>query len=159
MSADLRYCATLVQCFEQFSNWPMIGEDGRLQLVKHLAATARDDDEAHAAIQALLSDPARASSPSTNRVPTMGELTQWLVSQRQDQYDTPPPASGKGGCGRVFDGWTYDDDNGRHQSACEGGWVRRTIYKQRGNMVNEDGSPLRQPYQFAGKCKCVGGWL
>jgi hypothetical protein len=159
MPADLRYCATLVQCFEQFSNWPMIGDDGRRRLVEHLASQARDDHEAHAAIQDLLADPARASSPATNKVPTMGELSQWLASQRQDQYDTPPPISSKGGCGKVFEGWFYDDHEGRHPSHCAGGWVRRTVWREVRGMVGEQGERLMQPYEYSGRCKCKGGWL
>lgn len=159
MPADMRYCATLVECFEQYPNWPMLGDETRRQLVEHLAKTARDDHEAHAAIQDLLADPARASSPATNKVPTMGELTQWLMSQRDDQYDTPPPASRKGGCGREWPNWRYEDENGRHVSKCENGWVRRTIWREIGHMVNEDGTKAMQPYHFAGRCKCDGGWL
>ena len=160
MAADLRYCATLVQCFEQFSNWPMIGDDGRKKLVEHLAATARDDHEAHAAVIAILQDQARASSPATNKVPTMGELSTWIMAQRDDQYDTPPPASSKGGCGKVFDGWTYHDEFGFHPSQCQGGWVRRTIWREVRGMVNEDGTKAMQPYHFSGRCKCQdGGWV
>lgn len=159
MPASERYCATLVQTFDQFSNWGMISEETKRKLVEHIAATARDDHEAHAAITDLLNDAARAASPQTNRVPTIGELTQWIVSQRTDQYDTPAPASRKGGCGKVFDGWYYEDENGRHPSHCAGGWVRRTIWREIRGMVNEDGTKAMQPYHFSGRCKCEGGWL
>lgn len=159
MPANERYCATLVQSFDQFPNWGMISEETKRRMVAHLAATARDDHEAHAAITDLLTDTARASSASTNRVPTIGELTQWITAQRGDQYDTPPPANRKGGCGREFPHWHYDDENGRHVSRCEGGWVRRTIWREIGHMVNEDGTKAMQPYHFAGRCKCDGGWL
>ncbi len=142
MPANERYCAQLVQCFDQFANWSYISDETKAQLVRFLATNARDDHEAHAAIQDLLGDTARASSTATNRVPTTGELKVWLEAQRPPEapqsYAEMVGDDGvpNGGCGRCRDGWIFQ--------------TKRVISK---------GSSVPQEYEFAGRCRCVGGWL
>lgn len=151
--------ARLVNRLDCLPFFSALTESGYRELYLAVAQEARSEMEADAAITALLSDAGRASNVDTNRVPSPGELRLWIRAQRDDQYDTPPPASRKGGCGREWPNWRYEDENGRHVSKCENGWVRRTIWREIGHMVNEDGTKAMQPYHFAGRCKCDGGWL
>lgn len=151
--------ARLVNRLDCLPFFSALTESGYRELYLAVAQEARSEMEADAAITALLSDAGRASNVDTNRVPSPGELRLWIRAQRDDQYDTPPPASSKGGCGREWPNWRYEDENGRHVSKCENGWVRRTIWREIGHMVNEDGTKAMQPYHFAGRCKCDGGWL
>lgn len=143
MPANERYCARLIQCFDQFPNWGMISDETKAGLVRFLAAKARDDHEAHAAIQDLLADTERASSTATNRVPTTGELQVWLEAVRQ-----PEPA-------KSYREMGVDDDGVPNYTCgrCRDGWIFRT------KTVISKGSPLPQVYEFAGYCKCKGGWL
>jgi hypothetical protein len=62
------------------------------ELVSALS-TARNEAEAKAAITALITDQARASSPISNRVPSPGEILAWLESERDNatRYWEPPP--------------------------------------------------------------------
>lgn len=151
--------ARLVNRLDCLPFFSALTESGYRELYLAVAQEARSEMEADAAITALLSDAGRASNVDTNRVPSPGELRLWIRAQRDDQYDTPPPASSKGGCGREWPNWRYEDENGRHVSKCENGWVRRTIWREIGHMVNEDGTKAMQPYHFSGRCKCDGGWL
>lgn len=151
--------ARLVNRLDCLPFFSALTESGYRELYSAVAQEARSEMEADAAITALLSDAGRASNVDTNRVPSPGELRLWIRAQRDDQYDTPPPASSKGGCGREWPNWRYEDENGRHVSKCENGWVRRTIWREIGHMVNEDGTKAMQPYHFSGRCKCDGGWL
>ena len=142
MPANERYCAQLVQCFDQFANWSYISDETKAQLVRFLATNARDDHEAHAAIQDLLGDTARASSTATNRVPTTGELKVWLEAQR-------PPEAPKAYAEMAGDDGVPNSGCGR----CRDGWIFQT------KRVISKGSSVPQEYEFAGRCKCVGGWL
>jgi hypothetical protein len=162
MPANERYCAQLIQCFDQFANWSYISDETKAQLVRFLAVNARDDHEAHAAIQDLLGDTARASSTATNRVPTTGELKVWLESQRNGEAYQQAETTSKGGCGKVFEAWRYIDGDGHwQQSRCENGVVRRTVLKRVQGRLDEDGKELQQAYDYSGFCKChpQGGWL
>jgi hypothetical protein len=131
MPANERYCLQLVQCFDQFSNWGYISEETKGSLVQFLAREAKDDHEAHAAVQDLLADPARASSSATNKVPTIGELQLWLHAQRP-QHESQAPITSRRGCGN-----------------CENGWIFREAWKSVGGQ--------RMLYSFAGKCPCREG--
>lgn len=128
MPANERYCAQLVNSFDQFSNWSFISVETKRSLVEFLAREARDDHEAHAAVCDLLGDVSRASSSATNKVPTTGELKLWLEAQRP-QHDTPAPIASRKGCGN-----------------CEGGW----IFCEKWATVNGQ----RQKYSYAGLCAC-----
>lgn len=151
--------ARLVNRLDCLPFFSALTESGYRELYVAVAQEARSDMEAESAITALLSDVGRAANVDTNRVPSPGELRLWIRAQRDDQYDTPAPISSKRGCGKVFDGWHYEDEDGRHPSHCAGGWVRCTIWREIRGMVNEDGSKAMQPYHFSGRCKCEGGWL
>ncbi len=151
--------ARLVNRLDCLPFFSALTESGYRELYAAVAQEARSEMEADSAITALLSDAGQASNVDTNRVPSPGELRLWIRAQREDQYDTPAPASSRRGCGRAFPNWHYEDDDGRHVSKCEGGWVRRTIWRQIGRLVNEDGTNAMQPYHFSGRCKCEGGWL
>lgn len=130
MPANERYCAQLVQSFDQYSNWGFISQETKISLIKFLADYARDDHEAHAAIVDLMGDTARAGSPATNKVPTVGELKLWIEAQRP-QHESPPPITSRRGCGQ-----------------CENGWIFRTAWR----TVNGQ----RREYSFAGPCACGG---
>ena len=132
-------------------------EAGYKELYSALAQEARSEMEAEEAVTALLSDAGRAGNVETNRVPSPGEIRLWVRAQRQDQYDTPPPASGRSGCGKVFEKWEHPDGG---KARCEHGWVRRRIWKEIRGMVDEHGGRAMQPYDFSGRCKCQdGGWV
>lgn len=143
-----------LDCLPFFSQ---LTETGYKELYTALAQEASSVGEATSAITALLSDAGRAANAQTNRVPSPGEVRLWVRAQRDDQYDTPPPAASRSGCGRVFAGWETAEGQ---PSQCENGWVRRRIWKEIRGMVNEDGTPAMQPYDYSGRCKCQdGGWV
>ena len=149
--------AAIINRLDGLPYFAALTEAGYRELYTALAQESRSEEEAHSAITALLSDAARASSAETNRVPSPGEVRLWVRSQRPDQYDSPPPASGKRGCGRVIDKWRHPDGG---PARCEGGWIHKREWREIRGMVNEDGTRAMQPYDFAGRCKCQdGGWV
>ncbi len=81
-----------------------------------------------------------------------------------------------GCCGRMVPGWTYlghdpkapvtlDEAQLRVEitkylmpSQCVRGWIHRTIWLPVvPARIYEDGTPVKQPYHFSGKCKCQPG--
>lgn len=141
MPASERYCAQLVQFFDQFPNWNFISDETKRQMVEFISRVARDDHEAHAAIQDLM------ENQTTGKVPTLSELRHWIEIQREG-VSYQPPAREKPGCG-------YQNASAAHPDGgptrCEDGWifvVKRVIVK--GRTEAED-------YTYAGKCpRCHG---
>lgn len=144
MPASERYCAQLVQFFDQFPNWGFISDETKRQMVEFISRTARDDHEAHAAIEDLM------QNQTTGKVPTISELRHWIEIQREG-VSYQPPAPENRGCG-----WqsAKDVDSEGKPARCKDGWihmVRKAVVK---------GLPTLAEYSYAGKCpRCHGtGW-
>lgn len=136
--------------------------EGWSGLIDALAERAESVEQAAAAIEALLTDTARASNPTTDRMPSKGELLLWIQAQQQPVAERDSGWS----CGRIIDGWQYLDypvegvslSKVWHQSKCERGWIRRTQLVDSG-YVDKHGLTIMQPYEFSARCRCVGGAL
>jgi hypothetical protein len=137
--------------------FPRGDNDAIAELLLSMARNADSEFQAEAAITALLQDSQRASDAQTNRCPSPGEIKLWLDAQRRSdapQYeyvDTP-------GCGRILPQYSHPDGG---PGRCERGWIRHRRWVAVKGLVDADGRPLRQPYDFSGKCKACqpGGWV
>jgi len=110
-----------------------IGQHGYAELVSVLVRTAKDEREAAEAISTLLTDETRSGDREKERVPTPGELRQWVLAQRGPEVEQPAPGDGRH-CDRCR--------NGRPP-----GWVM-TSRLSKGNY-----------YEFWGKCpNCNPNW-
>lgn len=133
MRPSKQFCKSQIERMEGLPYYAAIGPHGFQELVNTLQGSSPCEESAKAAVDAILSDTSRASSPETNRVPSPGELIIWLKSQREDQYDSPSNYSGRH-CPRC--------ENGRPP-----GWITFTV------------TAHGLPYAFAGKCPdCNPGW-
>lgn len=144
MPASERYCAQLVQFFDQFPNWNFISDETKRQMVEFISRVARDDHEAHAAVQDLM------ENQTTGKVPTLSELRHWIEIQREGVSYQPPPSESRG-CG-----WqsAKEVDSDGTPARCKDGWIhisRKAVVK---------GSTALTAYTYAGKCpRCHGaGW-
>lgn len=153
----LREAAQQINRLDGLPYFAALSEAGYKELYTALAQEARSEAEAESAITALLSDAARAGSAETNRVPSPGEVRLWVRAQREDQYDTPAPVDSRKGCGRVIDAWRDPDGE---PARCVNGWIRRREWREIRGIVDEQGAPLYQPYDYSGRCRCQdGGWV
>ena len=127
-------------------------------LIDVLCSHSDDAPHARAAVDILL---ARKSLPTGPQ-----DIADALNEARQGQPVSEAPRA-SGGCGREIPGLTYWDydptsrglEKIHHPARCVGGWVRVTKWVRVQGMVDEHGAQLKQPYHFAGKCKCAGGTL
>lgn len=111
------------------------------ELVDLLRANA--DDEAHAA---------RAISKALlgSAIPRPGDLLDFVDETRLAQVTSYP----SGCCGRFSDKYRLPDGS---PSQCVGGWIRDTRWKEIKGMVDEDGRPMVQMYEYSGRCACQPG--
>lgn len=157
MPANEIYCAQLVQFFDQFPNWSFVSQETKLNMIAFLSRTARDDHEAHAAVQDLM------ENQNTGKVPTISELRQWIEAQRDDEYK-PPQRSGKPACQHCVDGMAFRDGvkfadvvNGNSGGMiscpyCSGhppSGEKPGCGYQNANAMHPDGGPTR----------CEDGWI
>lgn len=141
----LRFCGEQIMRLDGLVGFASMGEAGYRERAKALFDAAGTADIAAAAITALLNDTARASNTETNRLPSAGEIRLWVDAVRPHEekpsYREMAGASADDGarnytCGRCRDGWIFH--------------TKRVILK---------GSVQPQDYEFAGRCRCVGGWV
>ena len=127
MQPSKQFCKRQIERMEGLPYYATIGTHGFTELVNALVDSAASDDIARAAVDAILSDTSRASSPETNRVPSPGELRVWVQAQAPPPLDDQRPA-------RQFCG------------GCESGWVRATesargfVYEGVGRCVCQGGT-------------------
>lgn len=141
MPANERYCAELVQFFDQFPNWGFVSDETKRNMVAFIARTARDDHEAHAAIQDLM------ENQTTGKVPTISELRHWIEIQREG-IPYQPPTREKPGCGAVFAQYQHPDGGA---TRCEDGWIHVT------KRIIPKGRTEPEDFTFSGKCpRCHG---
>jgi hypothetical protein len=102
-----------------------IGPNGFTELVNALQESAADEWKARAAVDAILADTSRASSPETNRVPSPGELRVWVEAQSPTLDEDKPAGVFCGHCdngwvrmNRVYRGMTYGYAG---RCVCQGG--------------------------------------
>ena len=147
MSEELtaEFCGEQILRLDGLIGFASMGQEGYRERAKALFEAAGTRDIAEAAITALLSDTARASNTETNRLPSAGEIRLWVdvvrpkeepVSYREMANEADDDGIPTYTCGRCRDGWIFA--------------TKRVISK---------GSSVPQEYEFAGRCKCVGGWL
>ena len=109
-----------------------IGRPGYAELCSTLARTAQDEREAEAAISALLNDEARSQNREMDKVPSPGELRQWVLSQRAAPVEQQV---------------SYGQHCDRCRNGRPPGWVT--------HMRTHRG----QQYEYAGKCPaCNPQW-
>ena len=149
--SQLPYYATVTS--ETFSAWVTIMANGA-------------DDIPHVvrAVNALLQARALPTSPD--------DISDAVNATRE--HESPAAIYAGGCCGRMFPGWTYvgydprievDLDNPQDNdcakvlipSRCENGRVLRTVWREVKGLIQENGRPYLQPYDFSGKCKCQPG--
>lgn len=96
MKLTNKFCGEQILRLQGLPYYASIGEGGYKSLWTALQNTAESESEAEAAITAILTDTARASSTEMNRVPSPGELIVWIHSHRlaPTRYwvSPPPPA-------------------------------------------------------------------
>ena len=140
----LRFCGEQITRLEGLVGYASMGENGYRERAKALFESAGTRDIAEAAITALLGDTARASNTETNRLPSAGEIRLWVdvvrpkeepVSYREMASESDDDGIPTYTCGRCRDGWIFR--------------TKRVIFK---------GSNVPQEYEYAGYCKCKGGW-
>ncbi len=92
------------------------------------------------------------------------------------EYQQPAELYEGGCCGREIEGKTYlSNDPSTSPTAdqwalrdplpklllpakCVNGWVHWTMWREvKPEIVGEDGWPLKQPYEFSGRCRCQPG--
>ncbi len=128
-------------------------------LIDVLASHADDASHARAGVDLLL---ARKSLPAGPQ-----DIADALNEARHGQPVNEAPRANTSGCGKVLEGrtyWDYDPAQRNtaktlHSSRCEGGHIRVTKWVRVQGMVDENGGEVKQPYDFSGRCKCIGGTL
>lgn len=128
-----------------------------------ISAASRCDDTPHLirAVDSILQGRCLPESPE--------DITDAVNATRI--HEQPAGIYQGGCCGRTIEGWTYlahdphspanDVRKVLSASRCIGGWIQRTIWRAVvPARIDEEGNPVRQPYDFGGRCKCQpGGWI
>ncbi len=128
-------------------------------LVDVLASHADDAAHARAAVDLLL---ARKSLPAGPQ-----DIADALNEARHGERQENAPRAVSGGCGKVLEGrtyWDYDPTQRStaktlHPSRCVNGQIRVTKWVRVQGAVDENGGEVKQPYDFSGRCRCIGGTL
>jgi len=175
MKPTLKFCGEQITRFDGMTGYVSMGAAGYRERAEALRDEAETEGIAKAAMDALIGDTCRASNPDLNKLPTAGEIRVWVRAEAERRHEAEPSAKYAGGCcGRFFPGWTYlgydprivvDPDNPKDSdcakvlipSRCENGRVLRTLWVAIRGLVQEDGRPYMQPYDYSGKCKCQSG--
>lgn len=141
MPIDLAAAKTEMKRLSVLPFWAATSSAAFTELVDILRSNCDDLPHASRAIsKALLG----------SSVPRPADLTDFINETRAAQVTSYPG----GCCGRFSDKYRLPDGS---PSQCENGWIRDTKWKEIKGMVDEEGRPMVQRYDFSGRCACQPG--
>ncbi len=108
MKPTLKFCGEQIARFDGMPGYASMGHAGGRERAEALRDESPSEEVARAAMDALISDTCRASSPELNKLPTPGEIRVWVQAEveRLTERFAPPEKPSFclrcGGAGKVL---------------------------------------------------------
>jgi hypothetical protein len=91
MPISKQFCKSQIERFEGLPYYASIGQNGFVELVNGLQEVCSTEEVARLVVSGILLDRTRAMNPSTNRVPTPGEIHDWSYRVNEEISRRPVP--------------------------------------------------------------------